>query len=131
MFKEFLDEKSQRELKQKEEKENQEMADMKEKIETEAGVESSKVTMWNFQTEYQKLYIAKKMLEKELDQVAQVFEIQTHQQKIINQGLSLKHPDTFIFEDSIRKARFESMESEIHSSQIRIDLGKATENIIQ
>ena len=87
--------------------------------------------MWNFQTEYQKLYIAKKMLEKELDQVAQVFEIQTHQQKIINQGLSLKHPDTFIFEDSIRKARFESMESEIHSSQIRIDLGKATENIIQ
>ena len=57
------------------------------------------IKYWNFGTEFKSLHVEKDELEKELEQVSKVMEMQTHLQKQINQGLSMKHPDTFQLED--------------------------------
>ena len=50
-------------------------------------------------------------------------------QKIINQGLSLKHPDTFVLEDMKKKVEFERMKSSIKSSEVKQSMEKAGKEI--
>ena len=57
--------------------------------------------------------------------------MQTDLQKIRNQWLSLKHPDTFVLEDRNRKAKFKGMDLKIQSSQVWIDLERATKELFQ
>ena len=91
----------------------------------------SNVTMLNFNTEYQKLYDEKEELEEELNDVKNIIEMQNGLQKIINQGLSLKHPDTFVLEDMKKKAEFERMESSIKSSEVKQIMEKAGKEIFK
>ena len=98
MFKELLYEKYKRKLQQKEMKAKQDEDDAKERIEIEAKSECNKVTMQNFQTEYQKLYIEKDILKKKLEQLKSIMEIQYNLQRPLNQAFSLKHPNTYIGE---------------------------------
>ena len=131
MFKKVLDEKSKRELKKKEEEEKQIEADLIEKVETEAIVETSKLTIWNFQTEYQKLYIANDRLEKDLKQLSNIMELQYNLQKLINKGLKNKHPNAFEFKDKENNAEFERNEADIEMSQLREEMNRAGKECIE
>ena len=54
------------------------------------------ITHWSFGTEFKSLHEENEKLDKEVELVINIMEMQSNLQKILNQGCSLKHPDTYI-----------------------------------
>ena len=59
----------------------------------------------------------------------QIIEIKTNLQVIINPGLSLKPPDSFVSDDRENKVRFETKEDSIKVSQLTEEMKKSSKTV--